>query len=349
MDRSNEYNKVKQLRSIVSHVNLKVSEATRQDYLKKFARMQATRLLPETLGKTPGSFYGYRAALLYCSAVAAQDALRKRDKATFQSEEWRQSMEEIDSLLLRFQRYRPGALSEGDPGGRTGPQWSDVRAMLEMEGQPIKRHSKKYLLRRLARHDDWRKLLFEAMPEQYKPAAAVMHITGCRPSELKNGVELKVVGGKLALTIYGTKVTGSSGQPKRVLIVTQDNPRATYLIALAQAGTQTISIASPKALTEAVAAAGQKAFPWLKARACPYLWRHALSSDMKSAGCEPEQIAMTLGHRVTRTQTSYGRHAHGSGSVSIIAVHASVGVRDTLHDPCSQSPTPSKAGPSFGL
>jgi integrase len=258
-------------------------------------------------------------------------------------------MEEIDSLLARFQRYRPGALPEGDPTIKNGPQWSAIRAQLELEGQPVKRHSKKYMLQRLARYDDWRISLFDAMPTKYKAASAVMHLTGCRPSELKNVVELKIVGDRLALSIIGTKVTKSSGQPKRVLVVDPNDSVAAYLRDQVKAGLQYVHIISPKALTEAVAAAGHKAFPKLKARASPYLWRHALSSDMKSAGLSSDQIAMVLSHRVTRTQTYYGRHAHGSGSVSIVAVHATLGVRDTQHDPCSLSPTPSRAGPALGM
>ena len=38
-----------------------------------------------------------------------------------------------------------------------------------------------------------------------------------------------------------------------------------------------------------------------------YVYRHALASDMKADGATREQIAMALGHAVTKTQDTYGR------------------------------------------
>ena len=63
-----------------------------------------------------------------------------------------------------------------------------------------------------------------------------------------------------------------------------------------------------------------------------YVYRHALASDMKADGATREQIAMALGHAVTKTQDTYGRAVGGGAGKRIFSVTAAREVKVT-HDP----------------
>ena len=54
------------------------------------------------------------------------------------------------------------------------------------------------------------------MPK-YKLAALANAVTGCRPEELTQGVQLEIHDGVLVATILGAKVTAKAGQPWRRL------------------------------------------------------------------------------------------------------------------------------------
>lgn len=214
--------------------------------------------------------------------------------------------------------------------------WQDVK-----NDKPGKRHSKKYQLSALQRRGNWQDQFFAAVPDQHKAAVAILQITGCRPSELANGIQLKLVNGQLVVVIVGSKVTDHSGQASRLLIINPDSKAGQFLmLAIPETGCLTISVANQKSFAEVIASAGKKAFPRLKARISPYVFRHSFSSDLKSAGVLPDQIACAMGHRVTRTQERYGRNCHGRGATNLVAAHASSGIRDTRRDPRRLSPTP---------
>lgn len=339
MDRLLEFDQVKRLGSLLSQVKGKVSEKTKADYLKKYTHLLNHCQSPEQIACTPGSYYAYRAALIFCTAEEARKAMRMRDKAAFGSTEWKSAMEKIVVCLSRFERYPPDPGRKHQEHGSESFTWEDVKK--EKSG---KRHSKKYQLSALQRHEDWQDEFFAAVPERYKAAVAILQMTGCRPSELSNGIQLKLLNGQLAVVISGSKVTDQSGQASRLLVFNLESNAGRFLMSvIPESGCLSISVANQKYFAEVIAAVGKKAFPRLKGRISPYVFRHAFSSDLKSAGVLPDQIACAMGHRVTRTQERYGRSCHGRGATNLVAVHASSGIRDTRRDPRRLSPIPSNS------
>jgi integrase len=168
---------------------------------------------------------------------------------------------------------------------------------------------------------------------------AVLQLTGCRPSELSRGVNVRLIEGRLAFVIKGSKVSDCSGQESRLLMVEPDSIPAKYLLAHVSDSEMTnISLRNQKTFAEVIAAAGKQAFPRLRGRVSPYVFRHAFSSDLKSAGRDQAEIARALGHRVTRTQERYGRSAHGRGASSLVATHATQAIRSTHHTPVAPAP-----------
>ena len=161
-----------------------------------------------------------------------------------------------------------------------------------------------------------------------------MQLTGCRPSELLRGIKVQLIDGRLAFVVAGSKVTEHSGQESRLLMVEPNSSAAKYLVALvSNHATTSISIHNQKTFAEMLAITGKRAFPRLRGRVSPYVFRHAFSSDLKSAGRDQTEIACALGHRVTRTQERYGRCAHGRGATSLVAAHATNAIRSTHHSP----------------
>lgn len=107
MDRLLEFEQVKQLRSLLAQVKSKISEKSKADYLKKYAHLLKHCQGPEQIANTPGSYYAYRAALVFCTAEEARQAMKIRDKAAFGSSEWQSAMDKIRVCLSRFERYPP--------------------------------------------------------------------------------------------------------------------------------------------------------------------------------------------------------------------------------------------------
>lgn len=344
-DKSAEFELVKSLRATVKTVACGVSEKTKVDYCKKFERMQRLKLWPEQIGKTRRSYFAYRAALLFGIADLARQALRLRDSAKDPSPERDKALKTLLECQKVFDRYPPDPERLHIESGSTSFTWCDVASENENSGQTPARNSKKYTLTALNRHADWRQKLFAEISPMYKMAAAVAAVTGCRPGELEKGIRVKRVDDDLVFLIDGLKVSDVAGQAQRLLRIRIESVEAQYLANNLTSEPTTIKIRSAKSFTEAVAKAGKTAFPKLKERLSPYVWRHSLASDLKSGQIDSDTIAKALGHRVSRTQEHYGRSCHGGSPVALVDVQASLAIRDNARQPMMSTPSIS---PRFG-
>jgi len=190
---------------------------------------------------------------------------------------------------------------------------------------------------KLAKHPDWPLTVFNAVTEKHKAALAICVLTGARPSEIAQGVEIELVkkGATpfLKLRIKGSKVTERTGQPERILIVAIDSDAARHLVQCVESGHSTLRT-HPANLCAATIKAGRKVFPNLKESVTPYVFRHHLASQMKAAGIAQEIIAQTLGHRATESQQAYGYAVSAKGTMMpIMAAVASIPVRFTHRNP----------------
>ena len=103
---------------------------------------------------------------------------------------------------------------------------------------------------------------------------------------------------------------------------------ARYLHGLAEAGPVTVS-GNAQALSMAVQRAGKKAFPHARQLISPYVYRHALASELKAEAHGQERIAEVLGHRTTECAYAYGRTVHATRTSGVLAVRATFPVRVT--------------------
>ncbi len=336
-DRNAEYLLVRELRESANRVSQNIGASTRHDYTKKYERMKRTGMLPENAG-TKKSYYAYRAALLYGTANEIRQALRMRDQSPYGSDAWKSAMEMLNRCKSIFTRYPPDPERVHHGGGSPSFTWERIRShkIKTVVGWSSAIASKKRLLSKLRKVPSWREKLFAQITGKHKDAAAICALTGARSIEIARGarVELKSDGTTafLLITIRGSKLTETTGQPERMLRIRIDSIEARHLAAIATTGAAVVQT-HPANFCAAIIKAGRKAFPCLRETVSPYVFRHSLASDMKAAGIAPKSIAQVLGHQASESQQAYGFAVSSSCAVSIEAVRASIPVRMTHRNP----------------
>ncbi|KVE11544.1 hypothetical protein [Burkholderia vietnamiensis] len=182
---------------------------------------------------------------------------------------------------------------------------------------------------------DWRESIWEtaSTPEwrqsrpQLMPALAILWLTGCRPAELEQGIQLVTRGDEIVVQIMGAKCVDAGGrergQPTRHIgfrIDANANPALRFLHAFAGRnavdgiGKYTITH-NKDYLYNSVVALGRSAFPKLRTRISPYCFRHQVASDLKAATSDRditlEQAAKFMGHLSDYSIGAYGHAVHG--------------------------------------
>ncbi|WP_417476109.1 site-specific integrase [Leisingera sp.] len=198
-----------------------------------------------------------------------------------------------------------------------------------------------------------------------KAAIAILMISGARPSELSDqhgvGIGVSPDGTHLIIAIRGAKCgsetghTIGKGQARRHLKLQAQTPMTKWLAQTAlqypkqrfvvrfktphsDAGgrplTQTErSRRASQRLGKLCRRLGKQAFPRMRKSLTPYVFRHALASDLRGTSSHaPEAVAQILGHQSDRTQQHYGSSKKLRGNASpfarqIRAVKASDAVR----------------------
>lgn len=326
-DRAAEFALVRELREWAKRCDGPRSEKTLADYARKYARMVRTGFLPEK-ARTAQTYYAYRAALVWATLEQARDALRRRDRAPYGTPAWSETLADLEHARKVLQRYPPDPEREHRVHGSPAFTWSDLASQVK---EKPRSQSKRRVLSYLQHIPDWRERLFQHIPDRHKAAAALCAY-GIRPAEVARGVEIVREEKGLLLRIHGAKLTRHSGQPERVLLIGLASVEARYLYDLSETGPVTVG-GSAQALCMAVQRAGKEAFPRARQLISPYVYRHALASELKAEGHEPQRIAECLGHRATESQSAYGRAVHGGQSSGVLAVRASLPVRVTHRPP----------------
>ena len=158
----------------------------------------------------------------------------------------------------------------------------------------------------------------------------VLFLTGARPCELLQGIEVRVTTkGHLRFIIRGGKVTAQTGQPVRVIDVAIDNAAAEALARRAATGALVVTIKDPRALSDRVRCMSRQLFPKIGYVISPYTFRHAIAASEKARGRSVVSLAKVLGHVSGRSQRGYGTPQQGRHlPSSILAAGAERPVRN---------------------
>jgi integrase len=190
--------------------------------------------------------------------------------------------------------------------------------------------------RTLPRSDDWQAVVYEAASEAQKEAIAVMWVSGARPDEIERGVEVKWVekkdtdaGGRyLMVTIQGAKITETSGQKTRQIVIDPSSASGQILAAhMGEYDNITVERGAKRLNKDFEAIRNKTGF-----KTSPYSFRHQFSANLKAefGPDRADEVAKAMGHATSRSQGRYGspRQAQ-SGKTGIVMVAASRPVKET--------------------
>ncbi|HHQ9950319.1 hypothetical protein [Pseudomonas aeruginosa] len=292
--------------------------STHDGYVREYNRMVGDEgANPEKLWsaicatKSKSTYRRRVAATIHCCRAQLQEALRNQDVAQRAGDinalrYHAEVIEEVIGILNIIERHKGQC-----PLGNT-----------------VRRKSKRSDLKCLP--SDWKDLLHKQLKgSKYELAYLVEAVSGCRPGELEKGVKVVFSKESGLLTIRvdnGVKVTDQKGQPWREITYQVDQSplvRALYEVcrkAAPAAIEMVVEIEKTTNWRAALSSAGQKLWPRLKFRVCPYHLRNAAASDWKRAGLSEEEISAALGHCVNKTSSLYGQSQIGQGGGGLCPV-----------------------------
>lgn len=178
--------------------------------------------------------------------------------------------------------------------------------------------------------DDWRERVAGAMVGDLRLLFLLQCVTGCRPQELENGVQVRLRrDGTLVARVKGAKCDEYVGQPSRCLRLPAADGVTLMLARMLKVGhtldSRKCNLGLVNTYAKRVARACAREFPERKERGrlSPYSARHQFKADLVAAGWSRVEVAMAMGHSTTRSGTAYGQGGRGGGGgVRPIAIKA---------------------------
>jgi integrase len=301
---------------LIAHPPRHLSEATHAQYEKEFLNIikncesinSAVSKICNTNKKS--TFFKRKYAVQSILSDQIQDCLVEIQTAIYPSKE------EIEKLnfLLNFAKEVEG-LGKACPIQDTLPRKSKRQ---DIRGLP----------------STWREQLLERMSDStnYIPAL-VLAVSGCRPAELKKGIQIVINDNMMVIKIPGAKLGKNKGQRER--IIEYRLPSTNKLVsrlreAIQYSGSIEISINNPNSFCSAITYYGRQTFPGRRKAITPYCFRHAFASDIKMSRSDTDDVSRALGHQVDRTKSSYGQAQMGTpGGLAPETISATHNIRHT--------------------
>jgi len=206
----------------------------------------------------------------------------------------------------------------------------DRESCLDRAGETTRRpQPKSRMLKHL--HDGWRERFLEAVQfSDHAMPCALLNACGLRPVELESGVRLSLAQDNVLVRINGGKVREHTGQPWRQFQLARGLFPDWAYEQVRAAGGMTVH-AEPEALRKFIARVSEKLFPRHKplrvsdVLLSPYVFRHAVVSDMRAQDWDDAEIAAVIGESSAATVAWYGlnwnaggRRSHKARAVAIV-------------------------------
>lgn len=216
-----------------------------------------------------------------------------------------------------------------------------------MTAQRAKRRSKRQSLAGLPAN--WRTALCKrAASGRYLFALIVLTLTGCRPSELANGIQIwrgKDEGtGKhvIHFQIRGAKVKAAQGQPLRTISYNADDPHPLVGVVNKLLNSQEephvfAQVRSAINLTVEIRRLAHSLWPKHKHTVTAYSFRHQFAADLK-ASVDEDATSRGLGHLSAATRRVYGTASQASKGQRLrpLQIEAERPVKPRGRGPCTK-------------
>ena len=296
----------------------KTSAKTEREYMIDTRRMYENKTDPLTASASKNTFYKYRAAWNFMYAKLA-NGLHKEASAETDKIKKIALINELCDCVAALKRFPP------DPSGLNFKRqaqglYSSAWQTIKDQAPPSK--SKKYQVAKLPKN--WRERYFNhilAKRSKYAAAIALLALTGCRPSEIENGITLHLQADQsIKVHIEGKKThDGQYGQAVREFVITDDGPEYAYLVAEMRKNNNQIliQVASANALGEQMRKYGKQVFPKMAGAISPYTYRHAFAKNIKSTLDSKVDIAVAMGHSNDKSQRYYANKGKDGGGFKI--------------------------------
>lgn len=241
-----------------------------------------------------GTYYNLRAGLEYKLAEGLLEA--RRDK----------NIDKQRDLAKKLVSLQPGK-----PGSR-----ANLSRKAAYRGQGTHRSKRNGLFRLRKENPNWKEQVLNSVSDKYKDQIAVLTLTGCRPSELKNGVLVAREGDSIKFKIIGSKKSSVSGADRTFCVSKlecgEDRWAAWGQLAagLTEDGAHKyVRIKSTKALAAEIhKAAGKAGLAGVSAYSFRHDFKDSISAEGGVSGFEASEA---LGHAALGTKTAYGAGAGG--------------------------------------
>lgn len=285
------------------------SEDTRSGYMKIARRRLSDPSISPMEGVSARSWHATRAAILATAGEAYRAARKSCDEA-----------------------QRAGDLSLAMEAATDASGMLDVIERTLAAERPASTAPRKTKRRSLPRTPGWQARVFEAASPAQRAGIAVLWATGCRPAEIEDGVDLRLVRLKdgrevIHAHVPGAKVTAITGQPRRVLAIATDTEAGKALLSIMAGRAElTVQRSASRLRKDTADIMDRSGLGWAVS---PYSFRHQQAAELKATMPDAAEVAAALGHRTTRSQSRYGTVAQATGRGSIIAAKAVRPVRET--------------------
>jgi len=295
---------------LIAHPVRALSEDTRDQYAKEFARILNSESIDSAIKK------------IFNTRKKSTFFKRKYSVQSLLSEEINHCLMEIQTAMDAEQEH----LEKLNILLNFAKEVEGLGKACAIQNK-LPRKSKRQDLRGLP--SDWREKLIECMQDSvnYIPAL-VLAVSGCRPAELKKGIQIVIHDNMMVIKIPGAKLGKHKGQPER--IIEYRLPSTNKLVsrledAIKYSGSIEISINNPNSFCSAITYYGRQTFPGRRKAITPYCLRHSFASDLKRNLGDSDAVSQALGHQVDRTKSSYGQvqmgHPGGLEPETISATH----------------------------
>jgi hypothetical protein len=191
-----------------------------------------------------------------------------------------------------------------------------------------KKRSKRIALRGLP--TDWREQICRRGANgRYGNALWVTALTGCRPAELKKGIEISFCGNspleqKVRIHVKGAKVRKGQGQDSRSLIYVADgsNPATQHFLDTLRSRSldqMTVAVKNGDNFSAEIRRLAALLWPRHPHHISAICFRHQIAADAKKH-LSSESASALLGHRSARTKKNYGTAAQARSSWMPVAI-----------------------------
>ncbi|WP_207262957.1 hypothetical protein [Desulfovibrio sp. Huiquan2017] len=197
---------------------------------------------------------------------------------------------------------------------------NNLEAAHDVPFDPKPHKGKRQYLGRLNRtYPDWQERIYATIAKQHRPLVATLAVTGCRPDEFSKGVQVRVAGDQIIITVHGSKTNTGYGQNTRIMTIESSTAMEKILFTIVKQSGGAIELrpaASERALRESFRRAVIKSLgkDWAD-KVSQYSFRQQLAADLKKARLSKELIALALGHCSDTTQGHYGMARQGQKGV----------------------------------